>query len=102
MLITIGEASSDGFAAIKVTALGRPQILVCSKQLTTTLYCEGIRRGGVSAVKSGRGVWVFNLDFGKCILDLHPIRKCKCRIRKEEGGAQCNQGMKGHLYMRQY
>ena len=60
MLITIGEASSDGFAAIKVTALGRPQILVCLKQLlTTTWYCEGIRRGGVSGVKSGRGDWVF-------------------------------------------
>ena len=48
------------------------------------------------------GVFGYLLDFGKCILDLHPIRKCKCRVRKEEGGAQCNQGMKGHLYMRQY
>ena len=46
------------------------------------------------------------LDFGKCILDLHCIRKCKCRDKyiqnkKEEGEAQCIQGKKGHLYMGQ-
>ena len=106
MLITIGEASSDGFAAIKVTALGRPQILVCSKQLlTTTWYCEGIRSGGVSEVKGG-GLFGYLLDFGKCILDSHCIRKCSVgtsvsRIRKEEEEAQCIQGKKGHLYMGQ-
>ena len=43
--LTIGAASDDGFAAIKVTALGRPQILVSYKylpftQTSGTLACK--------------------------------------------------------------
>ena len=48
----------------------------------------GKKGGGCIWNKRGRSVWVF-IRLGKCILDLHCIRKCKCRekcIQDKKGG----------------